>query len=163
MKTAFQGFRIGYGEDAHALEPGRPLVLGGIAIPDSPHGAVAHSDGDALLHALGDALLSAFALGDIGHYFPPTEPRYQAMASREILAHARRLLHERAGDVAIVNVAAVITLDQPKLGPHREAIQAEVAKLLQVPVGCVGLTFKTSEGLAPHHVQVRASLLLHYQ
>jgi 2-C-methyl-D-erythritol 2,4-cyclodiphosphate synthase len=156
-------FRIGYGEDAHALEPGRPLVLGGVAIPDSPHGAVAHSDGDALLHALADALLSAFALGDIGHYFPPTEPRYQAMASREILAHARRLLYQRAGDVAIVNVAAAITLDRPKLGPHRETIATSVAGLLRVPTERIGLTFKTSEGLAPHHVQVRVSLLLQRQ
>lgn len=156
-------FRIGYGEDAHALEPGRPLILGGIAIPDSPHGAVAHSDGDALLHALADALLSAFALGDIGHHFPPTDPRYQAMASGEILAHARQLVYQRVGDVAVVNVAAAITLDRPKLGPHRETIATSMAGLLHVPLERIGLTFKTSEGLAPHHVQVRVSLLLQRQ
>ena len=78
------GMRVGYGEDAHALAPGRKLVVGGVALP-SARGALAHSDGDALLHALADALLSALALGDIGDYFPPSDPALAGMDSAAIL------------------------------------------------------------------------------
>jgi 2-C-methyl-D-erythritol 2,4-cyclodiphosphate synthase len=66
--------RIGFGEDAHRLAEGRPLLLGGVSIEGAPRGADAHSDGDVLLHAVADALLSAWALGDIGQHFPDTDP-----------------------------------------------------------------------------------------
>ena len=118
-------YRIGFGEDAHRLEAGRPLIIGGVKIPSSPHGAAAHSDGDALLHALSDALLSAFALGDIGHYFPPSDPAFKNMESAKILARVLELLNEREEKPEIVNVAAVVTLDEPKLGTHRAAIAAD--------------------------------------
>ena len=133
------GYRIGFGEDAHRLEAGRPLIIGGVKIPSSPHGAVAHSDGDVLLHALSDALLSAFALGDIGHYFPPSDPAFKNMESAKILARVLELLEEREESPEIVNVAAIVTLDKPKLEPHRAAIAARVTGLLNLPqdrVGC---------------------------
>ncbi len=153
-------YRIGFGEDAHRLEVGRPLIIGGVKIPSSPHGAVAHSDGDVLLHALSDALLSAFALGDIGHYFPPSDPAFKNMESAKILARVLELLEEREESPEIVNVAAVVTLDKPKLEPHRAAIAARVAGLLNLPQDRVGVGFKTSEGLAPAHIQARVTVLL---
>lgn len=152
-------FRIGYGEDAHALEAGRPLVLGGIEIPMSPTGASAHSDGDALLHALSDALLSAWGLGDIGQYFPPTNPNYRNLDSQVILQTVEDRIRDQVGEVRVVNVAAVVTLDRPKLQPRRLAMQRNLAELLRIEPGRVGLSFKTSEGLAPRHVQARVTVL----
>ena len=155
--------RIGFGEDAHGLVTGRPLILGGVEIPLSPRGAAAHSDGDALLHALSDALLSAFGLGDIGQYFPPSNPNYQGLDSQVILQTVQQRIRDAVGETDVVNVAAVVTLDRPKLGPHRLTIQRNLAELLQIEPGRVGLGFKTSEGLAPRHVQARATVLLRYQ
>lgn len=150
--------RIGYGEDAHRLEAGRPLILGGVLVPDAQHGPVAHSDGDALLHAVADALLSGLALGDIGQYFPDTAPEYRDLNSARIVECALRLALERGYRPA--NVAAVVTLDTPKLGPLRAEIARGVANFLGLAPGEVGISFKTSEGLAPAHVQARASVLL---
>lgn len=152
-------YRIGFGEDAHALSPGRPLVLGGLDIPESPHGPVAHSDGDALLHALADALLSTLALGDIGQYFPPTEAEHKDISSSRILARVLELVEGRAPGFEIINVAAVVTLDKPKLESYRRPIQASVASLLAVPEERVAVGFKTSEGLATRHLQSRVTLL----
>lgn len=152
--------RIGFGEDAHGLVTGRPLILGGFEIPLSPRGAAAHSDGDALLHALSDALLSAFGLGDIGQYFPPSNPNYRDLSSQVILQTVQERIRDAVGPTEVVNVAAVVTLDRPKLGPHRVAIQRNLAEMLRIEPGRVGLGFKTSEGLAPRHVQARATVLL---
>ena|SRR5690554_708576 len=152
-------FRVGHGQDAHRLVAGRPLVIGGVTIP-SERGAEAHSDGDVLLHALADALLSTHALGDIGKLFPPSDPAHAGLDSREILAEALRRLTREAGRVEFVNVAAVVTLDRPKLGDRREAVAASVAEALGVSPERVGITFKTSEGLAPGHVQASVSLLV---
>jgi 2-C-methyl-D-erythritol 2,4-cyclodiphosphate synthase len=151
--------RVGYGEDAHALTPGRPLVLGNVFI-ESERGARAHSDGDALLHALADAILSAVALGDIGDYFPPSDPAYRNLDSAVIVQRALALARDAGPGLRLINVAAVVTLDAPKLGPHRDAVRRRVAELLGVVPEQVGLTFKTSEGLAPDHVQARATVLL---
>lgn len=155
-------FRIGYGEDAHALAAGHTLVIGGITIPDSPHGAVAHSDGDVLFHALADALLSCVALGDIGTYYPPSDPQYRAMDSAEIVQGVKELLDKQVGDWHIHNIAAVVILDTPKLGAKREQIAARVAHIMELEPTQVGITFKTSEGLAEEHIQARVSLLLSY-
>jgi 2-C-methyl-D-erythritol 2,4-cyclodiphosphate synthase len=151
--------RIGYGEDSHALSDGRPLVIGGVKIK-SPVGAVAHSDGDVLLHALSDALLSAFALGDIGSYFPPSDPQFKDMDSQKILEHILLEVHKHVQGLKIHNVAAMVILDKPKLGNYRQAIQENVANLLGLGKSDVGVTFKTSEGLAMKHIQARVTLLL---
>ncbi len=149
--------RIGYGEDAHRLIEGRPLVLGGVAIP-SERGPLAHSDGDALLHALTDALLAAIAWDDIGALFPDDAPENKNRPSQDFL-HAARERVEAAG-YRVAQVSAAVILDRPKLGPYRDPIRASVAELLGLSPDRVGLTFKTSEGLAPDHVQVRAVALL---
>lgn len=152
--------RIGFGEDSHALTAGKPLVLGGVKI-DSDRGSVAHSDGDVLLHALADALLSAWALGDIGRLFPPGDPETVALDSSIIVERVLGLLaHSTKGRWRIANVAAVVTLDTPKLGAWREQIQTRVRELLDLPPSAVGVTFKTSEGLAPDHIQARVTVLL---
>ncbi|MGL4608246.1 MAG: 2-C-methyl-D-erythritol 2,4-cyclodiphosphate synthase [Trueperaceae bacterium] len=153
-------FRIGYGEDSHALTEGHPLVIGGVTIPNSPFGALAHSDGDVLLHALSDALLSSYALGDIGHYFPPSNEAYKDMDSKKILELVLGIIRKNLGVFQIQNLAVVITLDKLKLGKHREAIQQQVAELLSLESHNVGITFKTSEGLATEHIQARVTVLL---
>jgi 2-C-methyl-D-erythritol 2,4-cyclodiphosphate synthase len=150
--------RIGYGEDAHRLEAGRKLVLAGLEIPNAPHGSIAHSDGDAVLHAVSDALLSSLALGDIGKLYPDTDPKWQGMDSSVILKDC--LTRVRDAGFEIVNLAVVVTLDQPKLGPLRDTMRNHLAKLLETAPDTVGITFKTSEGLATQHVQTRATLLL---
>lgn len=159
MMRAMDDVRIGYGEDAHRLGARRPLVLGGVAIPEAERGAVAHSDGDALLHAVADALLSAWALGDIGDHFPDSDPAHAGLDSRAIVARALEAVAAAAPAARLRQVSAVVTLDRPKLGPHRTAIAATLAALVGLPDDRVGLTFKTSEGLAPDHVQARATVL----
>lgn len=151
-------YRVGYGEDAHRLAPGRPLVLGGVPIAHAERGAVAHSDGDAALHAVADALLSGLALGDIGGYFPDTDPQWAGLDSRDLLKRVLDLVCGRG--YAPVNVALVVTLDRPKLGPRRAELAASVAALLGLAPTEVGVSFKTSEGLAPDHVQARVTVLL---
>lgn len=148
---------VGYGEDAHRLGEGRELWLGGVRI-ESDRGAIAHSDGDVLLHAISDALLSAFALGDIGSYFPDYDPKWQGLESRVILEVVMQKVRESG--YRLSQLSAVVTLDRPKLGPHRTSIQQHLALLTGLPEKRVGLTFKTSEGLAPHHVQCRVVVYL---
>jgi 2-C-methyl-D-erythritol 2,4-cyclodiphosphate synthase len=152
--------RIGYGEDAHRLEAGRKLILAGLEVANSPHGAIAHSDGDAVLHAVSDALLSSLALGDIGKLYPDTDPKWQGVDSSIILQDCLRRV--RSAGLQIVNLAVVVTLDQPKLGGLRDAMRDHLAGLLGVDGQRVGITFKTSEGLALSHVQTRATVLLEF-
>lgn len=149
--------RIGYGEDSHRLVEGKPLYLCGLLIP-SPLGALAHSDGDAALHALTDALLAAYGLGDIGLLFPDTDPRWQGARSEVFLREALRQVAARGG--RLLQASLALTLDRPKLSPHREALVENLSRLLGLPLDHIGLTFKTSEGLAPEHVQARAVVLL---
>ncbi|WP_412917843.1 2-C-methyl-D-erythritol 2,4-cyclodiphosphate synthase [Meiothermus sp.] len=148
---------MGYGEDSHRLAEGRDLWLGGVRI-ESERGAVAHSDGDVILHALSDALLSAFALGDIGSYFPDNDPKWRGLESRVILEVVLQKVRESG--YRLLQLVAVVTLDRPRLGPHRVEIQQNLAALTGLPERRVGLTFKTSEGLAPDHVQCRATVVL---
>jgi 2-C-methyl-D-erythritol 2,4-cyclodiphosphate synthase len=150
--------RVGYGEDAHRLAAGHPLILGGVPVPDAALGTVAHSDGDAVLHAVADALLSGVALGDIGDYFPDTDPLWAGLDSRAILGRVLELVRERG--YTPVNIALVVTMDKPRLGPLRAQIASSVAALLGLSEGEVGVSFKTSEGLAPAHVQTRVTALL---
>ena len=153
-----RAYRIGYGEDAHRLEAGRPLILAGVTVPDAPLGAVAHSDGDAILHAVSDALLSSLALGDIGKLYPDTDLQWQGLDSGVILHDV--LGRVKSAGLGVVNLAVVVTLDRPKLGPLRDGMAANLAQLMGLEASNVGITFKTSEGLAPMHVQTRATVLL---
>ena len=156
-QTAPADYRTGYGEDAHRLVKGAALVLGGVRVP-SEWGASAHSDGDVIFHTAADALLSAVAAGDIGQYFPDTDPQFRGLDSAVIVRRALETVRERG--YVPVNLALVVTLDRPKLGPLRAEMTERTAALLGLTPAQVGLSFKTSEGLAPEHVQARATVLL---
>lgn len=137
-------FRIGQGSDVHVLVTGRPLVLGGVAIPHT-HGLQGHSDADALLHALTDALLGAAGLGDIGRHFPDTDPAYKGADSRVLLRGA--LDKVRAAGWLVGNVDATIHAQAPRMAPHIPAMAANIAADLGVEAGRVNIKAKTGEGL----------------
>ena len=143
---------IGHGYDLHRLErlppagPGRPLILGGVAIDQEPaaaRGPVGHSDGDALLHAITDALLGAIAAPDIGQLFPDTDPAHEARDSADFLAEALRRVAGTGYRPS--NLDATVILQRPKLGPHKETIRARLAELLAMPAARVNLKGKTHE------------------
>jgi len=137
------GIRVGSGFDIHALVAGRKCILGGVVI-DSPVGPHGHSDGDALSHSLADAILGAAGLDDLGTLFPDRDPKYKDMDSRDILKACVAKVHD-AG-FRIVNADCILILERPKIAPHRAAIRASVAKLLQVGESCVNVKGKTAEG-----------------
>jgi 2-C-methyl-D-erythritol 2,4-cyclodiphosphate synthase len=136
--------RIGQGVDVHPFDPGRPLILGGVRISEKD-GLAGHSDADAVLHAIVDAILGALGAGDIGQYFPSTDERWRGADSAVFVREARRLLEER--DFKISNVDVTIIAQQPKLSPHRQAIVASVARLLDLPLDHVNVKATTTDHL----------------
>ena len=136
--------RIGQGYDVHRLVDGRPLILGGVTIPHSK-GLLGHSDADALLHAITDALLGAAALGDIGKLFPDTAAEHKDADSRRLLREAYQAV-QRAG-WRVVNVDSTVIAQQPKLRPHIDAMRANIAADLGLPLECVNIKGKTNEKL----------------
>lgn len=136
--------RIGQGYDVHAFEEGDHVTLGGVRIAHE-RGVRAHSDGDVLLHALCDALLGAAGLGDIGMHFPDSDSRWRGADSRELLRHVRQLLEARG--FAVVNVDATVLADAPRLGRHRDAMRANIAADLGIPLERVNVKATTSEAL----------------
>src|SRR5947209_6812728 len=136
--------RIGYGWDSHEFKSGVPLRIGGVEVPH-PRGLAGHSDGDVLLHALTDALLGAIAAGDIGSYFPPSDPKWKNADSSIFVQHA--LKRVRQAGYRVVNVDSTLILAEPKIGPHVQHIAASVAKLLGVRPNDVGVKAKTPEGM----------------
>ena len=136
--------RIGQGYDVHRLIEGRPLILGGVTIPHSK-GLLGHSDADALLHAITDALLGAAALGDIGKLFPDTAAEHKDADSRRLLREAYQAV-QRAG-WRVVNMDSTVIAQQPKLRPHIDAMRANIAADLGLPLECVNIKGKTNEKL----------------
>ena len=139
--------RIGQGFDVHAFAPAAPgaaVTLGGVRIAH-PCAIVAHSDGDVLLHALCDALLGAAALGDIGRHFPDSDPRWKGADSRALLRAVNDKL--AAAGFAVVNVDATVIAEAPKVAPHAEAMRANIAADLGLPVGSVSIKATTTEKL----------------
>lgn len=136
--------RVGQGWDSHLLVPGRRLVLGGVAI-DHHRGLLGHSDADALLHAIIDALLGAAGLGDIGSVFPDTDSAHANADSAQLLQTVWQRV--RAAGWALLNVDATVVAQGPRLAPHRMAMRARIADLLQLPVSAVNVKAKTAEGL----------------
>lgn len=135
--------RIGMGYDLHRLVPGRPLILGGITIPFD-RGEDGHSDGDVLLHAIADALLGASALGDIGSFFPPSDPQWKDADSKILLGEVWNRVREKGW--AIENMDAVIALEKPKFLPWREAVCVSIAGILGVAPDRIFVKAKTGEG-----------------
>ena len=134
--------RIGYGYDSHRFEAGRPLMLGGVNIPDSD-GLRGHSDADVLIHAVIDALLGAAALGDIGSHFPDTDPKWKGADSALLLKQV--VAEITSAGYAVGNVDATVICERPRLRPHVDAIRARLAELLRVDVSRVSVKGKTNE------------------
>jgi 2-C-methyl-D-erythritol 2,4-cyclodiphosphate synthase len=123
---------------------GRRLVLGGIEVPFD-RGLLGHSDADALAHAISDALLGAAALGDLGGHFPDSDPSWKDADSMVLLeACAERV---REGGYTIANIDATIVVERPKLAPYIGAMRENLATRLQLPLECVSIKAKTSEGM----------------
>ena len=137
-------FRIGSGYDVHRLTVGRPLVLCGVHIP-SEYGEEAHSDGDVALHALCDAMLGALALGDIGHFFPDTDPRYKNIDSRILLRKTYSRVVELGWQIA--NTDLTILLQAPKLAPYINAMRNTLATDLNLDMAQVSIKATTTERL----------------
>jgi len=136
--------RTGSGFDVHRFGAGDHLMLGGVRVPHE-RGVQAHSDGDVVLHALTDALLGALAEGDIGSWFPPSDPQWKGAASDVFLQAACARLAERGGQ--ILNADCTIICERPKIGPHRDAMRAEIARIAGLDAARVSVKATTSEGL----------------
>lgn len=136
--------RIGNGFDVHALVPGLKLILCGVTIPH-PTGLLGHSDADVAIHALCDALLGAAALGDIGHMFPDTDPRFKGANSRMLLRQVNECLASKGYRVG--NVDITIIAQAPKMAPHLEAMRHNIACDLRVDPDSVSIKATTTEHL----------------
>jgi len=136
--------RIGQGFDVHAFSEGDHVMLGGVAIPHS-QGLKAHSDGDVALHALSDALLGALALGDIGHYFPDTDPQWKGADSGKLLAAIYQDVTSAGWQLG--NADLTVICQAPKLAPHIGAMRQRIADLLGCHVGQISVKATTTEKL----------------
>lgn len=137
-------FRIGFGYDSHRFRPSGPLILGGVVV-EYDRGLAAHSDGDVVLHALTDAILGAVAAGDIGEHFPNTDPKWKGADSSTFVRHAVKLAGERGHRVE--NCDVTIIAEAPKLGPHKSAIAARIAEILDIAADRVSVKATTNEGM----------------
>ena len=137
-------YRVGTGFDAHALEEGVPLVLGGVVI-EHPRGLAGHSDGDVLAHALTDAILGAAGLEDIGALFPSGDPAHAGADSVELLREAWRQVQDAGWE--LVNADVVLIGEEPRLAPHRDAIRVRLAGALGVEPERVAVRATTTDGL----------------
>ena len=136
--------RIGHGFDVHAFGPGDQVMLGGVPVPHD-RGLVAHSDGDVAIHALCDAILGALALGDIGHHFPPSDPKWKDADSVNFLRQCRDLMEEHG--LVLGNADITVICERPKLGPHVPAMRSAIAAALGADIGCISVKATTTEGL----------------
>jgi 2-C-methyl-D-erythritol 2,4-cyclodiphosphate synthase len=137
-------YRVGTGFDAHALEEGVPLVLGGVPI-EHPRGLAGHSDGDVLAHALTDALLGAAGLEDIGAMFPSTDPKFEGADSLELLTGAWERV--RAHGWQLANADVVLVGEEPRLAPYRDEMRRRLAEALDVDPELVAVRATTTDGL----------------
>jgi 2-C-methyl-D-erythritol 2,4-cyclodiphosphate synthase len=135
---------VGIGYDVHRLVGDRKLILGGVEIA-YPRGLEGHSDADVLMHAICDALLGALGQGDIGHFFPNTDPRWRGAPSKVFLKEVARqvTLH----DAKIVNVDATLIAEEPKLTPHIHAMKMNISMALEINPKRVGIKATTNEHL----------------
>jgi len=136
-------FRVGIGTDKHRLVFGKQLVLGGVIV-DSPKGAFGHSDADVLAHAIIDAILGAAGLGDIGHHFPDSDPKWKDANSIEMLKKTVETL-KNAG-YHVVNVDASVHLEKPKLGRLKGEMAGNLSAALGLPRHMINIKAKTGEG-----------------
>lgn len=138
------GLRIGNGYDIHRLVPDRPLILGGVTI-DHSLGLLGHSDADVLTHAIMDAMLGALCLGDIGHYFPPSDPQWAGADSLKLLEQVDQLIRDQGWHIG--NIDSVVVAERPKLKPHLAAMRDRLAQVLNLQLDQVGIKATTNEKL----------------
>lgn len=138
--------RIGNGYDIHQLTVGRRLILGGVEI-NHEMGLLGHSDADVLTHAIMDAMLGALSLGDIGHYFPPTDPKWAGADSLKLLYQVNQLLLEKGWKVG--NIDSVVVAERPKLKPHISKMCEKIATVLELEPNQVAVKATTNEKLGP--------------
>ncbi len=140
----FSDIRTGFGFDVHRLIPGDMIYLCGVGIPHH-HQLEGHSDADVGLHAIVDALLGAMSAGDIGLHFPPSDPQWKGKDSAHFVRHVVRMLNERGGLISHVDVT--LMCEQPRIGPHREAMLKRLTELLEVMPNRVSVKATTTERL----------------
>ena len=133
--------RIGIGYDVHQLKAGRPLILGGVVI-EHDTGLDGHSDADVLMHAICDAVLGAIGEGDIGSFFPPSDPQWKNAPSKIFLEEAARQITKRNGQ--LINVDAMLIAEAPKITPHIPAMKENIAAALGIAVDAVGIKATTN-------------------
>jgi 2-C-methyl-D-erythritol 2,4-cyclodiphosphate synthase len=138
--------RVGIGHDTHRLSEGRPLILGGLKIAFT-RGLVGHSDADVVCHAVADALLGAAGLGDIGEHYPDTDPQWQGADSTRLLAEVVERIEQTGWQT--VNCDLIIHAQEPKLGPHKPGIRANLARILHVDEADINVKAKTGEHVGP--------------
>lgn len=138
------GLRIGTGYDSHAFGAQRPLVLGGVTIPEH-RGLMGHSDGDAIAHAVIDAILGAAAAGNVGSHFPPSEDAWKDADSMKLLARSAEILRGRG--YAVSNVDVTVVCESPRIAPHVDEMRARLAGAMCIGVERVSVKGKTNEGL----------------
>jgi 2-C-methyl-D-erythritol 2,4-cyclodiphosphate synthase len=135
--------KVGLGFDAHAFDPARPLVLGGVVVPDAP-GLAGHSDADVVSHAVADALLGAAGLGDLGSIFPPTEI-WRDASSLEILAASAVAARDAGWE--LVNADVTVIAERPRLAPYQAGMSVRVAEALGAEPGVISIKATTTDGL----------------
>ena len=136
--------RMGTGFDVHAFEEGDHVMLCGIRI-DHTHGLAGHSDADVGWHALTDAILGAVALGDIGQHFSPSDPKWKHAASSLFLAHAQKLAASAGFEITSLDITLIC--EAPQLAPHRDAMRARTADVLDLDTAQISIKATTTEGL----------------
>ena len=137
-------FRVGLGYDVHQLTEGRDLIVGGVKV-EHEKGLLGHSDADVLIHAIMDALCGAAKLGDIGKLFPDTDPKYKGISSVLLLKHVKGELDKKGWKV--VNIDSIIVAQRPKMRPHIDAMEKNIAEVLDIDIDCVNVKATTEEKL----------------
>ena len=141
------GIRTGIGYDVHRTAPDRPLVLGGVTIPEAPFGLAGHSDADVVLHAIADACLGGAGLGDIGTHFPDTDPAWKGADSSDLLGRVQKLAEDAGWRVAHADVTVIA--EKPRLTPHVPSMRRRIAEVLNIPPDAASVKATTNEGLGP--------------
>ena len=148
MNSKTPRFRIGNGYDIHRLSIGRDLIIGGVKLthPDNK-GLDGHSDADVLSHSIMDAMLGALSLGDIGKYFPPTDPKWKNANSLVLLSQVNQLILDQGW--LINNIDSVIVAERPKIKPHIELMKENIANVININKDLIGIKATTNETLGP--------------
>jgi 2-C-methyl-D-erythritol 2,4-cyclodiphosphate synthase len=136
--------RVGIGYDVHRLVTGRPLVIGGVAIPHDK-GLDGHSDADVLLHAICDAILGAAGMGDIGIHFPDNNPEFKNISSLKLLSRTWEIAKKKCGK--IINIDATIFAESPRISPYTESMKQSISETLKVSFDQINIKATTTEGL----------------